>query len=197
MRNLSAAILVSCLSFGAAPAFADVTLVMFRHAEKPAAGLGQLSCQGLNRALALPKVLLGKFGRPAAIYAPNPGIAKEDDGVLFNYLRPLATVEPTAIRAGLPVNTTWAWNDVAHLQNELLSPTHAGQTLYVAWEHHALEQLARAILARRGGDPKRVRKWDGSDFDTIYVVTLHADGGVEFRLDKEGLDDRSADCPVG
>ncbi|NNG64566.1 histidine phosphatase family protein, partial [Pseudomonas fragi] len=29
------------------------TLVFMRHAEKPADGLGQLNCQGLNRAIAL------------------------------------------------------------------------------------------------------------------------------------------------
>ena len=40
------------------------TIVCIRHGEKPPGGLGQLTCQGLNRALALPKVLLGKFGTP-------------------------------------------------------------------------------------------------------------------------------------
>ncbi len=32
------------------------TLVFVRHGEKPAQGYGQLNCQGLNRALALPAV---------------------------------------------------------------------------------------------------------------------------------------------
>jgi len=36
---------------------AEETIVFFRHGEKPSAGLGQLTCQGLNRALALPDVL--------------------------------------------------------------------------------------------------------------------------------------------
>jgi hypothetical protein len=197
MRKLSTAVLACCLTLAATRAFADVTLVLFRHAEKPAAGLGQLSCQGLNRALALPRVLLANFGRPAAIYAPNPGVTKEDEGVAFNYLRPLATVEPTAIRAGLPVDTSLAWNDIAHLQAELQRPQHAGQTLFVAWEHHELEQLARNLLDQNGGDRKQVPKWDGSDFDSIYVVTLRSGGGVAFKLAKEGLDKASPDCPGG
>ena len=46
------------------------TIVFVRHGEKPEAGLGQLSCQGLNRALALPAVIRAKFGRPDAIFAP-------------------------------------------------------------------------------------------------------------------------------
>jgi hypothetical protein len=81
------------------------TIVFIRHGEKPADDKGQLTCQGLNRALALPKVLLGKFGRPDFIFAPltAPGVFF---GHTYCYLRPLMTIEPTAITAGLPVN--WA-----------------------------------------------------------------------------------------
>ena len=190
------AVLLGCGVLTAAlSARADVKLVMFRHAEKPPAGLGQLSCQGLNRALALPRVLFAAYGRPAAVYAPNPGVAKDDDGVSYNYLRPLATVEPTAIQAGLPVNTAWAWNDIADLQAELLKPSHEGQTLYVAWEHKELELLARAILKARGEDPGVVRKWHGDDFDGIYVMTLKTHGGATFKVEAEGLDNQSGECP--
>ena len=195
MKILPLIVLGCSLLLAGASARADVKLVMFRHAEKPDAGLGQLSCQGLNRALALPGVLLAAYGKPAALYAPNPGVAKDDDGVSYNYVRPLATIEPTAIRAGLPVNTTWGWNDIADLQAELLKPSHDGQTLYVAWEHHALEDLARAILKKRGGDPGLVGKWHGSDFDTVYVMTLQTRGGATFRVEKEGLDNQSSVCP--
>jgi hypothetical protein len=179
------------------PACADVKLVMFRHAEKPAAGLGQLSCQGLNRALALPGVLLATYGQPAALYAPDPGVVKDDEGTPYNYLRPLATIEPTAIRAGLPVNTSLAWNDIAGLQDELLKPSHEGQTIFVAWEHHELELLARALLKKRGGDPGLVGKWHSDDFDTIYVITLQTRGGITFKTGSEGLDNRSTACPGG
>ena len=66
--------------------FADETIVMVRHGEKPAAGLGQLNCQGLHRSLALPRVLQQKFGTPTAIFAPNPGIQKEDRGTPYNFI---------------------------------------------------------------------------------------------------------------
>lgn len=49
-------------------ALADSTIVILRHGEKPGRGLGQLSCQGLNRALALPPILLSRYGVPVAIY---------------------------------------------------------------------------------------------------------------------------------
>ncbi|HEX3993473.1 MAG TPA: hypothetical protein VHX39_20045, partial [Acetobacteraceae bacterium] len=80
------------------------TIALIRHGEKPPAGLGQLTCQGLNRALALPAVIRKVFRRPAAIFAPNPAEQKPDNGTLYDYVRPLATVEPTAIAFGLPIH---------------------------------------------------------------------------------------------
>ena len=82
------------------------TIVLVRHGEKPDKGLGQLDCQGLNRALALPPVIAKTFGRPSAIFAPDPSRQKQDDGVSYDYVRPPATIEPTAIFFGLPVNAS-------------------------------------------------------------------------------------------
>jgi len=81
--------------------------VLLRHGEKPPGGLGQLTCKGLNRALALPSVLIGRYGKPDFIYAPNPSMQVKDGRILptYSYVRPLATIEPTAIRLGMPVNT--------------------------------------------------------------------------------------------
>ena len=44
------------------------------------------------------------FDRVDAIIAPNPSHPKEDAGELYDYIRPLATIEPTAIWFGLPVD---------------------------------------------------------------------------------------------
>lgn len=181
----------------AAAAHADIRLVMFRHGEKPAEGLGQLDCRGLNRALALPKVLLAAYGRPAGLYAPDPGAVKDDLGRPYNYIRPLATIEPTAIRLGMPVNTRWAWHDIVGLQAELLRPEHDGQTLFVAWEHHKLQTLARSILQARGADPAQVPAWRGADFDSIYVLTLPSQGGATLKVEAQGLDGLSTACPGG
>ena len=91
---------------------AEETLVFLRHAEKPAAGLGQLTCQGLNRALALPTVLIGRYGMPDFVYAPNPNVKMIDSGQSYYYVRPLATIEPTAIRAGKSVNTKYGFSEI-------------------------------------------------------------------------------------
>jgi hypothetical protein len=176
-------------------AHADTTLVMLRHGEKPAAGLGQLDCQGLNRALALPDVLLAKFPKPAALFAPDPGVAAKDHGSAYNYIRPLATIEPTAIRLGMPVDTRWGLTSLAPLSAELLAPAHANQTLYIAWEHNLIVQLARGLMTKRGADPAQVPDWGDTDFDSLYVVTLKSDGGAGFRIEHEGLNGQSTRCP--
>jgi len=177
---------------------ADETIVMIRHGEKPAAGLGQLNCQGLNRAMALPQVLQKKFDRPAAMFAPNPGIQKSDRGQLYNYIRPLATIEPTAIALGLPVNTQYGLEDIEHLQSALLAPAYKDATVFVAWEHRLLEQAAHKLVAENGGNPGVVPKWDESDFDSIYILSVktHDDGkrSVTFRHDVQGLNALPVTC---
>jgi hypothetical protein len=155
------------------PAFAETeTIVMVRHGEKPEAGLGQLACQGLNRALKLPAVLIAKFGSPAAVFAPNPSAQKDDEGAPYNYIRPLATIEPTRIRLGMPVNTQFGWSDIKGLQHALEDKALTGATVFVAWEHNAIEDLAKALLTSHGGDASKVPKWHGKDFDSIFVVKI-------------------------
>ena len=179
----------------ATPARADVTLVMIRHGEKPDQGLGQLNCQGLNRALALPEVLLAKFGKPDALFAPDPGALHQDAGRPYNYIRPLATIEPTAIRFGMPVDTRFGLEALARLEDELLARKHDGQVLVVAWEHNLLVRMARNLLARRGGDPHQVPDWPREDFDSIFVLHVPTRGKPTFRIDHEGLDGQSQVCP--
>lgn len=175
------------------------TIVMIRHGEKPPAGLGQLSCQGLARSLALPAVLARKFGRPDALFAPNPGRRKPDGAQTFNYIRPLATIEPTAIALGMPVNTDFAYDETDRLEAALTAPALQDALVFVAWEHHQLESLSRKLLAAHGGNPDEVAQWKGSDFDGIHVIRLEtaADGSrrATFRHDREGLDGLPASCP--
>jgi hypothetical protein len=175
------------------------TIVMVRHAEKPGGGLGQLNCQGLNRALALPNVLLSKFGQPTAIFAPDPGVQKNDQGQNYNYIRPLATIEPTAIRAGLPVNTQWGFADIGSLKTALLSGALQNKTVFVAWEHQLLEQLARNIMTQFGADASMVPTWNGKDFDSIYVIDITQDNSgnksVSFHTDHQGLNNLASQCP--
>ena len=190
-------ILASTIMFSG-QAQADATIVMLRHGEKPAQGLGQLTCQGLNRALALPKVLLKKFGPPTAIFAPNPA-GKQDYGVEYAYIRPLATIEPTAIQVGLPVNVQWRFDEIEPLQATLTASAFKDATVFVAWEHHLLEKAARQLLTSLGGDANAVPVWPGDDFDSLYVFRIKEDGAgkktVRFSVDKQGLNQLKRSCP--
>ena len=148
-RMLSVALVV--LGFGVVPARADQKIVFMRHGEKPTGGYGQLTCQGLNRALALPPVLAAKYGKPNYLYAPNPAVKLTDSAGSFYYIRPLATIEPTAIRLVMNVNTRYGYNDIASLQAALITPTKANTTIFVAWEHLMLQKVVQNIMNSYGG----------------------------------------------
>ncbi len=173
------------------------TIVFVRHGEKPDAGLGQLNCQGLNRSLALPAVVSDLFGKPDAIFAPNPAVQKTDDGKSYNYVRPLATIEPTAIAFGLPVNTSFGLSDTSGLRAALEKKrsAHRNGFILVAWEHKIIVTLAKALLAYHGGDPAAVPKWHGDDFDSIYVIVPTASGTARFERKQENLNGLPQTCP--
>jgi hypothetical protein len=174
------------------------TIVCIRHGEKPLLGLGQLTCKGLNRALALPQVLLAKFGRPSFIFAPDPNQVANDLGGEFCYVRPLATIEPAAIEYGLPVNTHFGFKDTAGLQQELMKPVYVGATIFVAWEHVYLDNFVKALVKSFGGDMAQIPEWPGNDYDSIFVVRITYGKGktaVTFSRDAEGLNNLGSDCP--
>lgn len=175
---------------------ADSVIVIVRHGEKPAQGLGQLTCKGLNRSLALAPILLRRYGNPVAIYAPNPAVMKEDGGVPYAYIRPLATIEPLAIRAGLPVNIEWGMSDIDLLATRIVSV--ASGTQIISWEHHWGESLAKRILTRLGGNPGDVPKWDNADFDSIFVIRVNnRENGFRratFSHEQEGLNGVPQSC---
>jgi hypothetical protein len=176
------------------------TIVFIRHGEKPPAGLGQLTCQGLNRALALPKVLITKFvtkiGKPSNIYAPDPSGKVDGPPNNFDYVRPLATIEPTAIMLGMPVNCDFRFDNIKALESELLNPSHKGQLLFVAWEHQKLNTMVKDILKTRGINPGQVPDWPDNDYDRIYVLQIdNATNLIRFSVDHENLNDLSIKCP--
>ena len=174
------------------------TIVCIRHGEKPLGGLGQLTCRGLNRALALPGVLLAKYGTPEFIFAPNPTQKVDDRGGDYYYVRPLITIEPTAIRCGLPVNTEFGFKQINGLQDELEKPKYRNATVFIAWEHLNLDKFVKHLVKADGGNSDQVPIWPEKDYDSIFLIKItHSDGheSVAFSIDHEGLNNLSADCP--
>ena len=168
---------------------AQETLIFMRHGEKPANDSGQLTCKGLNRALALPDVLLDRYGKPDFIFAAGPKENKTGSS-----LRALSTIMPTAVRVGLPIGIQFHADDIAGLQQELLSDKYQNSRIFIAWEHKNLDKAVKNIVAARGGDASLVPEWPGSDFDSIFVVTLDQ-GKVSFRQEREGLTQLAESCP--
>jgi hypothetical protein len=201
-RELSA-LVVSCALFllTETAGWADPavqTIVFIRHGEKPNGGLGQLTCQGLNRALALPAVVARMFGKPDAIFAPNPSIQKKDEGKPYYYVRPLATIEPTAITFGLPVDVSIGAFDTEGLRAALEAPLYRTKLLLVAWEHHVIEDIVRTLLASHGGELSAIPRWEDDDFDSIYLVKVswnEEPAKATFDRKRQRLDGQPVNCP--
>lgn len=174
------------------------TIILIRHGEKPHAGLGQLNCQGLNRSLALPAVILKDFGKPDFIVAPNPGEAKDDSGQSYDYVRPLATIEPTAIAFGLPVDAGIGFSNIDALHRKLEDPAYRSSLVLVGWEHRQIVELARRLMTDHGGDAAVVPAWAATDFDSMYVIRITRTGStsaVSFAHLQENLNGLSTTCP--
>jgi hypothetical protein len=179
---------------------AQETIIAIRHAEKPAASLGQLSCKGLNRALALPKVLIPRYGKPDRIYAPDPGTRIGQLGNLnYSYVRPLITIEPTAIQLEMPLNALIGFKNVGQLKKELLAPENANSVIYLAWEHVYLNQFAKRLLKAYGKDPSVVPDWPNDEYDRIYIFQIKNVGkkkDLTFSVEQQQLTDSLSDkCP--
>ena len=175
---------------------AQQTIVFFRHGEKPPEGNGQLTCQGLNRALALPDVLLARFGKASWAYAPDPAVKISDAAGSFYYVRPLATLEPAAIRSGVSVNTGYGYNNVSGLQSVLIKSSKANSTIFVAWEHTYLVKIVQSIMNTYGGGSP-VPAWTTGDYDSLYIVHVsYTANGIDarFELDHEGLNGLPTAC---
>ncbi|MCO1620163.1 histidine phosphatase family protein [Pseudomonas putida] len=186
----------------ARPVDGTQTLVFLRHGEKPGEGLGQLNCQGLNRALDLASVLPERFGKADYVFAANPTRHVEEGSrdESYSYIRPLMTITPSAIRLGLPVNIDYGANDTAELADELLSDKYRNATIYTAWSHGYLPELINTVAGKALGEERVITEdWSGEDFDTLYVLTLTWQNGKASLLSRnvrQGLNDGAHSCPT-
>jgi hypothetical protein len=168
---------IACSSAAGRASSPRLRVVIVRHGEKPDSG-DQLTCQGQNRALKLPAVLVGKFGKPDVAYVPALGL-----GTSTSHARMFQTVAPLAIKYNLGINTKFDEGDAAGVAADVMART---GTVLLVWEHSAIPDVARKLGI---ADPP---KWKGKDFDSIWVIDF-TDGGASLTVDHEGLSP-SADC---
>jgi hypothetical protein len=186
----------------AQPVDGTQTLVFLRHAEKPAGGLGQLNCQGLNRAIDLATLLPEKFGKADYVFAANP-TRNVEEGELdnsYSYIRPLMTISPSAIKLGLPVNIDYSANDFSDLADELLDNKYHNSIIYTAWSHGYLPELINEVAGDAVGKKQTITDdWASGDFDSLYVLTLvwhNGKASLTSQSYKQGLDNGLETCPT-
>jgi hypothetical protein len=142
-------------------------VVIIRHGEKPDSG-NNLSCAGLNRALALPAVLDTVTGKPDYTYVPTIKAGKKTSSD-----RMFQTVTPFAVQQNLNINSNYAEDKTTDAANDVLKK--AGMILMV-WEHSNIPPLAKAL-----GVPGTL-SWHGKDFDSIWIVDfVSTKKGLKFK----------------
>ncbi len=143
-------------------------------------------------------MLIGKYGQPNYVFAAEPVENQDSAGVNYWYMRALATIEPTAVAAGVTVNVKYDKSDISDVESELAKSKYASAVVYLAWEHTELDQLVVRISCRTTAATQAfVPAWPDTDYDSIFVVTLTRSGSqtnVAFVHDVEGLDGQSASC---
>lgn len=186
--------LAICPIFGLAAQPTQIeTIVFLRHGEKPDLDYGQLKCQGLNRAVQLPKVLMTKFGKADYIFAANPFFKN-----YYFYMRAVATIEPTAIAQTLPIDTRFPYYEIDDMAEELLKPAFHSSTIYVSWEHYCIVFIVKKIMKLMDAEHHIIPFWLNNDYDSLYVITIDWQKNpplVRFDHMYENLNDLPNYCP--
>ena len=153
----------------------SLKVVIIRHGEKPADksdGGDNLSCQGQNRALQLPAVLIKKIGKPDYTYVPALKLDKNTA-----HSRMFQTVTPFAVKYDLTINSKYDESEPNETAKSVLKKN---GTVLMVWQHSAIPDLASALGVY---NPP---KWKGADFDSMWIVT-YASGKAELTVEQEGL----------
>lgn len=177
-------IILSLHSFSQLPDSVVRRIVIIRHGEKPKTG-DNLTCQGLNRALALPDTLYKRFGKPDHSYVPTI-----KTGTSTSSVRMFQTITPYAVQYDLTVNSNYPESDTVKFAKHL--KTRKGLIL-VVWEHTNIPGIARN-LGVANPDP-----WLGTDFDSIWIIDfIHnkktKTHTIYYTTQQEGITP-SATCP--
>ncbi len=198
-------------------AIPPLDLVLLRHGEKPLRhdGVmiedGNLGAGAARRLLRLPDRLLHAFGCPDLIVTANPAVkmVNKRTGTYFNYVRPMATIAPLAIRLNFPIWSPYGYNETGPLARDLLGdkafapgPDAKPRTIFVAWERTNIRTLYENLL-RLGRlrtpdtgemtvDGKTFRcapppDWKQCDFDSIWLIHIR-DGALCLTHERQQLD---------
>src|SRR5579863_5027199 len=139
------------------PSHAVLRVVIIRHAEKPLKG-DNLNCQGLNRSIRIPAILVAKFGVPDYTYVPAMGLDSST-----RHSRMFQTIIPLAVKYNLIINTKFAEKDSDGVALDIRSKS---GTVLMVWEHRDLTPVVRAFGIRDFN-----LHWSDDDYDSIWIIT--------------------------
>ncbi len=180
------------------------TVYMIRHAEAHPTDNwedGNLVGTGQWRALALPGALKGKIS-PDRVYSIDPSLPIPGD-IDYSYVRPSLTAEPYAIANNLPYGLATSADGIDFYGLSSFAATakffftggrFSNQTILLAWEHDHYPPTVNVLLAGYGGTGEMVPGdvWPADDYDTIWTVTLDAQGNLTVHNALcEGIDSAS------
>ena len=144
----------------------DVTVLIVRHAEKPDQGNG-LSPRGEQRATAYASYF-DPLQLDGTALIPQRLIATSDSNAS---MRPRLTLTPLAARLSVPIEQTWADDQVDAVAKALRKKNEA-PVLLIAWHHGHIVKLIEAL----GGDAKQLlghKSWPADTYN--WLVVLHFD----------------------
>lgn len=150
----------------------DVTVLIVRHAEKPAAGSG-LSPQGEQRAQAYARYF-DPLQLDGQSLVPGRLIATRDSK---DSVRPRLTLTPLSQRLNLPIGQPYADADVDKLV-KLLGKDNQAPVVLIAWHHGHIDQLIDAL----GADAKTLtghKSWPGNVYDWLVVLRFDGHGRLD------------------
>jgi hypothetical protein len=171
------------------------TVYLIRHAEahpKTWWDDGNYVGPGQWRALDLPNALRGKI-HPTLVYSIDPAQDLSGStsvvGDSYSYVRTNTTVLPYAIANNLPYNLAASFEMMAQNPPQQPLATQASdffftggmfsnQALLVGWEHDHIPPTVNALLASYHGNVPTAPNWPDDDYDTVWTVTLDANGNL-------------------
>jgi len=154
------------------PGHTALRVVIIRHAEKPTRG-DNLNCQGLNRSMRIPGMLVAKFGVPDYTYVPAMGLDSST-----RHSRMFQTIIPLAVKYNLSINTKFAEKDSDGVASDVRNKS---GTVLMVWEHRDLTPVVRAFGIRDFD-----LHWKDDDYDSIWIITF-PDGRAKISFDKEEI----------
>lgn len=184
---------------------------------------GNYVCRGEWRALGSPLILYrkitassgGRLPRDFQVYGPDPSYPA---GPYRNsYIRAALTVYPFAIAYGLPMRLAKGipWDERRSGENAAIrfffmrpasGNSRAGfsnATLLIGWEHENIGRMMRDLLdtyyhPAKAENSAQLPRWDSNDYDSIWKVSLDANGNLTFSNDCEGVPSAALEisCPA-